>query len=85
MVSNDRTARVWDLASGRQLWRFDHAGAVSDAVFSPDSKLVATASGDRTVHIWSLADGRETQNLSAGEGVSLGDIEPALAQNFQSG
>jgi len=35
-----------------------HNGAVFDLAFSPDSRLLATASGDRTVKLWETATGR---------------------------
>src|SRR5207237_4608385 len=35
-----------------------HNGAVYDLAFSPDGRLLATASGDRTVKLWDMATGK---------------------------
>ena len=56
-ASNDRTARVWDAASGGELARF---GDVNSASFSPDRARIVTASGD-TARVWRIA--RTTQQL----------------------
>jgi WD40 repeat protein len=46
-ASLDGTARVWEVATGRELRRFDHAGRETIAVdFSADSRQVLTASLD---------------------------------------
>ena len=38
--------------------------AVLDVAFSPDGRLLATASEDGTARVWALPDGRELQRLS---------------------
>jgi WD40 repeat protein len=53
-ASLDRTARVWEVASGQERARVTHNEAVLGVAFSPDGRLLATASDDRTAHIWAL-------------------------------
>jgi WD40 repeat protein/tRNA A-37 threonylcarbamoyl transferase component Bud32 len=47
----NRTARLWDAATGRELGRLDHDGGVSAVAFSGDGRKVATASLDGTVRL----------------------------------
>jgi WD40 repeat protein/class 3 adenylate cyclase len=49
----DRTARVWELATGRPVAELPHAGPVFDVSFSPDRRFLVTASGDAPT-IWDL-------------------------------
>jgi hypothetical protein len=62
--SYDGTARLWDVASGRQLGQdMTHGGFyVFRARFSPDGKQIATAGGDGTVRLW---DGGTARPLGA--------------------
>jgi WD40 repeat protein len=56
--SFDRTARIWDVATGdcRQVCA-GHAARVGGVAFSPDGRRLATGSPDRTARIWSVATG----------------------------
>ncbi len=56
-ASSDKTARLWDLASGRELQVLrGHGGSVASARFSADGKTVLTASGDKTARLWRCDD-----------------------------
>ena len=58
-ASADRTARVWDAASGRNLAILQgHTNFVSSAAFSPDGTRIVTASLDNTARVWDAASGR---------------------------
>ena len=73
--SSDRSARVFDAATGAELSRLDHEDSVLAVAFSPDGTRMATGSNDRSARIW-CADrsqlieqvaGRLTRNLTQQE------------------
>lgn len=58
-ASEDKTARIWDVATGRPVSEpLEHQGTVLSAAFSPDGARVVTASDDKTARIWDVATGR---------------------------
>jgi WD40 repeat protein len=65
-ASEDHTARIWDVATGRELMRLNHDSKVWQAHFSPDGRLIVTASGDNLARIWDAATGRPLAQLAHG-------------------
>jgi WD40 repeat protein len=55
----DRTARIWDTATGQQIGEtMKHEGVISSAQFSPDGQRVVTASKDNTARLWDATTGK---------------------------
>ena len=62
--SGDRTAKVWDVASGRELRTLKgHRDAVLSVAFSADGQRVLTGSDDNTAKVWEAASGKELLTL----------------------
>jgi WD40 repeat protein len=66
-ASLDRTGRLWDAASGKELHVLHAHGSVSSAQFSAGGETVLTASTDGTASLWDAASGRELQVLRGHE------------------
>ena len=59
-ASRDKTARVWDAASGKAMAEplRGHKATVVSAAFSADGKRIVTASVDNTARVWDAASGK---------------------------
>ena len=58
--SRDRTAKLWELATGREVRTFfGHEGSVNCIDFSADGKRMATSSADKTARVWDVLTGKE--------------------------
>src|SRR5262249_28345167 len=63
-ASYDRSVRLWDVASGKQLRQFDgHTREVYAVAFSADGTRAASGGNDRTVRIWDVPTARELRKL----------------------
>ena len=64
----DRTARLWETATGHELQILEgHAGSVNGVAFGADGQMVLTGSSDGTSRLWDVTTGRELAHLSAFE------------------
>lgn len=77
-AGNDRTAVIWDAATGQSLVRIaGHDGVVTSVTFSPDGTQVATSGSDRTARLWDSASGAEMRRLDGHTGrVNSVDFSP---------
>jgi len=73
--SRDNTARIWDADSGKELLMLSKSGhgdgiiggthrGITDTVFSPDGKWLATAGTDGTAIIWDAKTGQTLLTVS---------------------
>ncbi|HMA33966.1 MAG TPA: NB-ARC domain-containing protein [Chloroflexia bacterium] len=64
-ASEDRTLRVWDLASGAAIHILaGHRGEVEAVAVTADGTRTVSASRDGTLRVWDLASGALLQNLA---------------------
>jgi WD40 repeat protein len=72
----DRTARVWELATGRLVAELAHAAPVLGVAFSPNGQFLVAASGDAPT-IWDLESQRPlVQLFGHSGGVAAVDFSP---------
>ena len=63
--SFDKTVRLWDSATGKQLRALEgHTDLVLGVAFHPDGRHLASASADKTVRLWDLSDGKQARSLA---------------------
>jgi WD40 repeat protein len=69
----DQSAKVWDLATGRVMFKLDrlHKGYVNSVQFSPEGSRVLTASDDGTARLWEVASGNPLKPIFEVPGVRL--------------
>lgn len=78
-ASNDKTARLWSVETGKLVRTFEgHGASVRCAVFSPDGKHVLTGSLDQTIRVWDRETGKQLRAF-------LSPRLPVLALAFSPG
>jgi hypothetical protein len=78
-ASADRTVRLWDAATGKQIGQplTGHTDQVYGVAFSPDGTRIASASADRTVRLWDTATGKQIgQPLHGHTNALWGGVQP---------
>jgi WD40 repeat protein len=67
--SNDKTIKLWDVASGNLIRTFSgHSDAVFSVAFSPDGRQAISGSYDKTLKLWDVASGRVIRTFSGHTG-----------------
>lgn len=64
-ASEDRTIKVWDIASGECVRTFEgHAAAVTSLAISADGRRMLSGSEDKSLRVWELPGGRQLRRFS---------------------
>ena len=73
----DNTARIWDISTGKEIFRLPHdEREVWTVESSPDGKYIATAGQDYTARVWEVATGQEIVRLQHNSPVFTADFSP---------
>jgi RNA polymerase sigma factor (sigma-70 family) len=65
----DRTVRLWEVATGREVGRFrGHSQSHFCLIFSADGKTLASAGLDGSVRLWEVISGQERRRFDGHEG-----------------
>jgi WD40 repeat protein len=64
--------KVWDVATGKELWVITHPGGVSALAFAPDGRRLATAGADHVARVWDAPTGKELLTLVGHGGIVSG-------------
>jgi serine/threonine protein kinase/tetratricopeptide (TPR) repeat protein len=70
-ASQDNTARLWDMRTGREVRRFGHPAGIRAAALLPDGRRAVTGCNDGYVRLWDLETGRELRRLAKHDGAAL--------------
>jgi WD40 repeat protein/uncharacterized caspase-like protein len=58
-ASDDKTVRIWNAGSGKEILRLEHPVRVYTAIFSPQDRLVLTGSDDGIARLWDAIHGKQ--------------------------
>jgi WD40 repeat protein len=67
-----RSIKVWNLSTGKEVLTLQHSPYVNDLAFSPDSKILASASGlEGSIKLWNIQTGEEMITFPSNEVFSV--------------
>jgi WD40 repeat protein len=65
----DRSVRLWDLDTGKELVRLDgHTAPVRAVAFAPDGKRAVSADDEGVIRLWDLAEKKALRTLTGHDG-----------------
>jgi WD40 repeat protein len=65
----DKTVRLWDLDTGKELAKLEgHTAAIRAVAFAPDGKRAASAGDDGTIRLWDLAEKKTLRAFTGHDG-----------------
>ena len=67
--SDDKTARIWEVDTGKALFTLSHGAAVYGVAWSGDGRRVVTGGDDGDARIWNMTTGQAVTVLHAGGGL----------------
>jgi WD40 repeat protein/serine/threonine protein kinase len=70
-IGADAVLRLWDVSTGKETLHFPVPPGVTQAIFTPDGKRLATPSGD-LIKMWDAATGKELESWMAHKGGCYG-------------
>jgi hypothetical protein len=70
-AGEDKSIRLWDVATGERKDRIAHKVAVHCLAFSPDGQTLASGGADKAVTLWDVATGEQKRTLA---GVSTAPV-----------
>ena len=75
--SDDKTLKVWDVATGKELRTLEgHGGWVNAVALSGDGRTAVSGSSDKTLKVWDVATGKELRTLEGhGDCGECGGVE----------
>jgi len=62
-ASHDKTIKLWDVQTGKQITTLNGHDLVNSVSFSPDGQILASASTDKTIKLWDIQTGKEITTL----------------------
>ena len=68
----DQTAKVWEVASGKELLMLKgHSGPIWSVALSPDGQRIVTGSTDQTAKVWEAATSQRVAAWQREERVAI--------------
>ncbi len=61
--SEDKTVRLWDVQTGKELRRLEAEARINAVAFSPDGRRALSGGGERHVQLWDVEAGKELRRL----------------------
>jgi WD40 repeat protein len=72
----DGTVSIWEVISGKELFRMTHDFEVNSVNFSPDGKYIVSGGADRTARVWEVASGKEVARMTHDDHVITAIFSP---------